>query len=395
MTAMSEAARARPRQLTTALWLVVVGSAFQVLSVFDRMSTLNSVDTRKEIEKVLGSGSGSGLGLSVDQAITGMRIGLTVSALCAAAAVVLGVFALQRHRGARLALTVLAVPLLATAPLTGGLVGALVAAAIVFTWTGPARDWFAGRPVRERPPSAPSPSEPVPPPPPTPPPPLPEPPSAQPQRPPSTDDTSTAPRPVRGFGNVPVHAPVLERPDAPVPPPAPGATSPARPRVPASVRFACVVTWLFAGAVALLYAVMLAVLLVDRQWIVDQVVASPAWSEAGLDRDLLVPVLWVGCLMFLGWSMSAVTLAFFTWRRHNWARYLLVVSAGTTILAAFFAFPFGLPHQIAAAYVVWGLFTPAAKRWFAAPSGSWGPPGPQPPESGPPPPPPGGKPPVW
>lgn len=399
MTGMSDSARARPRQLSTALWLVVVGSAFQVLSVFDRMSTLNSVDTREEIAKVLGSGSGPGLGLSVDQALTGMRVGLTVSALCAAAAVVLGIFALQRHRGARVALTVLAVPVLATAPLTGGLVGAVVAAAIASTWTGPARDWFAGRPVRERPASSESPPPPVPPPAPA---------EQPPSRHLSTDETSTAPRPVQGFGSAPVHAPVLERPGPPAPaayPASPAAS--ARPPVPGTVLFACVVTWLFAGVVALLYALMLVVLVVDRQWIVDRVVASPAWTEAGLKRELLVPVLWLGCVMFLGWSVSAMVLGFFTWRRHNWARYLLVASAATAILAALFAFPFGVPHQIACLYVIWALFTPAAKRWFALPSGASGPPrpgagpgpgqGPSEPPGGRPPaaPPRGGKPPVW
>ena len=50
-----------------------------------------------------------------------MRVGLMVAAACAAAAAVLGVYALQRHRAARVALSVLAVPILLTAPLTGGL----------------------------------------------------------------------------------------------------------------------------------------------------------------------------------------------------------------------------------------------------------------------------------
>lgn len=387
MAGMSDSARPRPRQLTTALWLVVVGSAFQVLSVFDRMSALHSVDTRQEVEKVIGSGSGPGLGVSVDEAITVMRIGLTVSALCAAAAVVLGIFALQRHRGARVGLTVLALPILVTGLLTGGLVGALVTASIALTWTGPARDWFAGRPVRQRT----APRE-------TPAPPSPTPPAAPEQQPPqslSTDEPSTAPRPVPGFGTAPVQAPVLERPPEPVPTPYQPSPAPmGRPPVPGSVRVACIATWVFAGTVALLYTVMLGVLLVDGQWIVDQVRASPAWTEAGLDQGMLLPVLWLGCLMFLGWSVSAMALAFFTWRRHNWARYLLVASAAAAIVAALFAFPYGLLHQVAALYVIYALLTPAAKRWFALTSRPWGQP---PPAGGQPPsaPPPAGKPPPW
>ena len=60
-----------------------------------------------------------------------------------------------------------------------------------------------------------------------------------------------------------------------------------------------------------------------------------------------MPVLWVGCLMFLGWSAGACLLAWFTWRRHNWARYLLVGSAAAAALAGLFAFPFSLPHLVA------------------------------------------------
>ena len=95
-----------------------------------------------------------------------------VTGLCAAASAVLGFFVLQRHRGARIALSIIVVPILlanlVTAPLTGGLLGALIAAATVIMWTGPARDWFAGRPVRQ--PPVPQPREERRPPNPTPPP---------------------------------------------------------------------------------------------------------------------------------------------------------------------------------------------------------------------------------
>ena len=83
-----------------------------------------------------------------------MRVGLMVAAACAAATAVLGVYALQGSRSARLALSILAVPILLTAPLTGGLMAALVAAATMMLWSGPARDWYAGRPVRNLEPPA-------------------------------------------------------------------------------------------------------------------------------------------------------------------------------------------------------------------------------------------------
>ncbi|MEO7351481.1 MAG: hypothetical protein ABIR34_02940, partial [Marmoricola sp.] len=125
-----------------------------------------------------------------------------------------------------------------------------------------------------------------------------------------------------------------------------------------------------------------------------------------------------------GWAGGACVLAWFTWRRHNWARWLLAVSAGATLVAALFAFPIGLLHQAAAALTLAGLFSAAARSWFApqpwspgAPPGNHqGPPqGPDPGSRLPGPPPPGhypsdqdpsgptqgtstpprGKPPVW
>ena len=50
----------------------------------------------------LSTPTGEGLGLSVAEALSGLRVALMVSGVCAAASTVLGVFVLQRHRGARI-----------------------------------------------------------------------------------------------------------------------------------------------------------------------------------------------------------------------------------------------------------------------------------------------------
>jgi hypothetical protein len=123
---------------------------------------------------------------------------------------------------------------------------------------------------------------------------------------------------------------------------------------------------MFSGSVALLYLAAAVVLLVDRSAVVDRVVSSPAWRDSGLDRGLLVPVLWVGVLLFLAWSLGAVVLAWFAWRRHDWARYLLAASAGMALLVAAIAFPVGLLHQLASAATVGALFAPRSRAWFAA-----------------------------
>ncbi len=369
---------ARPRQLTMAGCFVVGGSLLLLVSVFDSITNLNSVDTRDEVAKVLSAG-GVGFDLSVGQALSVMRAGLTVAAVCAAAAAVLGVFVLQRSRGARLALSIVAVPILLTAPLTGGFVGALVAAATAVLWSGPARDWFAGRPVRQpvEPRKSTSP---------------PAPPASGPAEPPApaAPEISTraypspsGPQATRGFGEQPVD-PRTAPPGAPVwaTPAQPWAATdaPAGP-VPVPVKVACILTWVFSGAVALMYAVLLVVLILARGDIVDLVKKSPAWEQSNLQPDMLVPVLWVGCLMFLGWSLGACVLAVFTWRRHNWARYLLVASAGAALVASTFAFPVGIAHQVAAAVTIGALFNGRARAWFAAPTGG-PPPPPAPPHPG-------------
>lgn len=426
---------ARPRQLTMAAGFVIGGSVLLVLSIFDTISGLRTVEMREEITKVVTSPTGKGLGLSVEETLSAMRVGLFIAAACAAAAAVLGVYALQRHRAARVALTVLAVPILLTAPLTGGLIGALVAAASLALWSGQARDWFAGRPIREVGPLI-APRE-------TPragsqgrgpweqtlPPPEDRtaPPAEGQGDAPSdvpavssltTSGSSTAPGATSGFGAPPAHTSAQRAGEAPQGwSPPPYAAMADGNAVPITVKVACLLTWVFSGVVALLYAGMLVALVAAQDRIVDYVVDQPAWQRSDLDPSALVPVLWIGCLMFLGWAVGACVLAWFTWRRHNWARWTLVASAGATLVAALFAFPIGLLHQVAALLTISGLLSAGARAWFSPRPWAPGPPppgpglphqGPDPSSQLPPPPPPrpadssgqgssstGGRPPVW
>ena len=429
----SSEASARPRQLTLAGWFVVVASSMLVITVYSSVAGLNSVATRDQVAEWLATPTGQGLGLTVTEALSGLRAALMVTGLCAAASAVLGVFVLQRHRGARLALSIVVVPIvlanLLTAPLTGGLLGALIAAATVVLWTGPARDWFAGRPIRQpeapvrrEAPRADGPERPGS---------VPGPPDDRRQGPSaadlSTHRPSSQPPPMSGFGQAPGSERASLPPEQwgpPTGPPLAGrewqpqASWPAPVEdsaVPGVVKTACLLTAVFAGLVAMIYAVMLVVLVVAREQIVDYVLRQPAWEQANLDRGVLLPVLWLGCLLFLGWSVGSIVLAWFTWRRHNWARYVLAASAGAALLAGLFAFPLSLLHQLASAATIACLLSARSRAWFARSSGYWPPSGPpsgppqgpygrtQEPPYGPPPPaqppsapPPGqGKPPVW
>jgi hypothetical protein len=435
---------ARPRQLTMAAGFVIGGSVLLVLTVFDRLSSLQSVDTRDRVAKTLSSPPLDGMGISVADWLAGQRVGLMIAAACAMAAAVLGIYVLQRHRGARLALSILAVPLLLSTIFPGGLLGTLVAVAILMLWSGPARDWFAGRPVRQLEPAAresgrtsgtsgsssssnpwettmppvderthghedspgapqdagqePGPESGAEPGPESGPESGQEPGSRTPPASSlSTTSSSTQPLATSGFGQR-ASDPNVRQDAGWVPPPYAAVVRGSA--VPITVKIACILTWVFAGVVALAYLGVMVALVVAKDQMVDYVVKVPEWQRANLDQGVILPVLWVGCLMFLAWSVGACVLAWFTWRRHSWARWLLVASAAATLVAALFAFPVGILHQLAAALTIGGLLGTAPREWFAGrrPPGPPPPTGWAPPQEGqypPPGPPPGGKPPVW
>ena len=118
----------RPRQVTLVGWLTMVGSVAVVALVFDRLAGLNSLETRQAVEKFLAEPPGSDLGVGVDGVLSVIRTLSMVAAGCATAAAILGYQVLRRSRSARLALTVLAVPLFVAGMVTGGFVSSLVAA---------------------------------------------------------------------------------------------------------------------------------------------------------------------------------------------------------------------------------------------------------------------------
>ncbi len=138
--------------MTLAAWTIMIGSAFVVLLTFEMISNLHTLQTREAVQGFLSEPPGDGLGLSVEGAITVMRTLGMVAGGCAAAAGILGYQVLRRSKPARIALTVLAVPLLLSGMVTGGFLSSLVAASAFLLWLPPARDWFAGRePVRRAP----------------------------------------------------------------------------------------------------------------------------------------------------------------------------------------------------------------------------------------------------
>nr|MDQ6935583.1 hypothetical protein [Actinomycetota bacterium] len=202
----------RPRQVTVGGWFVVASAVFLVISVFDSMAALHSVDVRAQIARALSSGSGRSLGVSVDQAQSIIRVVLMLAGAGGAAAVVLGVFVLQRNKPARVVLGIMMLPVLLGAPFSGVFPSALLIGSTLLLWSRPARDWFAGRPplaTARRVAAAPRPSPLETTPPPT---------APGPEQPPP--QPAPTPPPTQGFGGPPSPYP---GPGAPVPPLSPHA----------------------------------------------------------------------------------------------------------------------------------------------------------------------------
>lgn len=126
-------------------WMAVLGSAFLLLTLFDLMSQMRSIEMREGIEEFLSTPPGDGLGLTVESTIEILRVLTLVAGAASAAALVLAIYVLQRNKAARLGFTIAAVPIALTAPLSGGFLAVVVVFSASMLWTKPARDWFAGR----------------------------------------------------------------------------------------------------------------------------------------------------------------------------------------------------------------------------------------------------------
>lgn len=337
----------RPPQVTVAGWVTMLGSVFLVLGMFDQIARLRSIDSRERVAESLGQPPLDGLGLDIDGALSVLHAVFVVAGALGAAACVLGWFVLQRHKQARLVLSVVAVPLFFSGFLSGSIAASFVAVSALLLWSGPARDWFAGRPVRKpamlvAPPTPPAPRPPV------------GPPDAAnrvsaPHLPPSpTGITSDAPPPYAGFG--------APRPAQPF------AATGARP--PALVA-AAVITWLASAAVFVVFGVSMVLVLADPSAVRDVMDQQPRLEELGFSVTEVRQVFVGMALVFVAWAIAAALLALLVMLRVAWARPVLVVSAILSgLLSCLMAAAF-VPVVTAVAGMVTAylLLRPEVGRW--------------------------------
>jgi len=347
-------AHPRPRQVSIAGWVIMAGSAAVVLAVFEQIATLNSLETRDAIDKVLGEPPFDGLGMSADDVVGVVRVLSMIAAACATATAILGWQALQRSRVARVALSVLAVPLFVTGFGTGGVLSTAVAAAIGVLWLRPARDWFDGtwkpeplpaqadrqddRRVEQRV------EQPA------------QQPAQQPQQPPPY---AGWPAP-RGTGIPPQQT-------WPAPASRPMPIPPARPR---AVVAAVVLTWVCSVLLGGLFAAGAAWLVASPDTLMDEM--NRQNPELMRDSDVTVGLLRAMVAVMAGgvllWVLAACVLGFLVLRGKGWARVLLLVStavAGLALLVGTLVNQAMLVPLIAAVSVFALLLRRDVSAWFS------------------------------
>lgn len=369
----------RPSQVSLAGWVTVSASVLLLFALFEDMSGLRSLALREGVTEYLAEPPGSSLALDVDQVLTLLRVGLMAAGACAAASLVLGIHVLKGNKGARIALVLPAVYLFLCAllaPMTGSFLAVMISVSAVLLWSRPANDWFAGRPPLTRkdltmseqyPGRRPDEHQPGQQPP------QPQPPAyeQQPQQPPA-------------YEQQPYGQPVYPQPGQPGQPygqqpyqPWPGAASSGGQRLdkrPGTVTAAAWLTWVFTSITALFATVMVGVFAAASDEIVDELRADPVWTDlqgqldaAGLTIDDLTTMMLVGGIVVLIWCLIAFVVAIFAFRRQNWARIVLVVSAAVSALVCLVtiaSFVTVVPLAASIATIVL-LFVGGANDWYA------------------------------
>lgn len=354
-----------------------------LLGAFEAMSSLRTMETREMLQRFLAEPPGSSLGFDFEGARRLRHGAILVLGACAAAAAILGFFALRRDRAARVALSVLAVPLFLSGSIAGGFASAVVTVSIVMLWLEPARSWFAGRPLPERfrlpregarddrreqrrdtsverggagpylPPHQPTRT--------------PGPGPSQTAGAPGADDRSPdagGPAAYQGFGGPPSGQGPWGQPGAPWGQPA------APTQRPPGVLLACVATWVATGFATLGALALAFVVATDRGLLEREILrVEPSLADGGDVGDLLVATTVFLVTVVVVWSVAAAVVAVFALRGQSWARILLMVSAGVSGFFSLIAVTSSvgmLLFAAAAVLTIVGLSRGEVSRWYAA-----------------------------
>jgi hypothetical protein len=336
----------RPPQTTFLAGVVIVGGLLVVMGAFERVAQLRTLEMQQTLAETIDDVQYRGLGLDVSDLQTLLHVGSMVAAASAVAMAVLGWFVLQRSRQARVGLAVLSVPLVISTLLTADFLAPVVVMASVMLWMQPSRDWFNGVTPPPRPEPAEreaAPSSPV---------------GAPPAYPPIGAGPSGEPRPFAGFGTAAAPAPYAF-PAQPTPD-----------RRPSALVWACVLTWIFSGLVAIGLVVAAVELTGDPDRYLDEARQMYADNGTEISEDLLVASALVMVAGFVVWCAAAAVCAWFAYRRHVWAQVTTATSAGVAgagfLLMSLIAGPVFLVPLAACSVSLALLLRPEVRRWYAS-----------------------------
>ncbi|HWJ65637.1 MAG TPA: hypothetical protein VNT31_03080 [Nocardioides sp.] len=350
---MSDKQQPRPGQATLAGVLIIGGSIVVVLSAWQRIASLHTIEVQEELQRMLAGQSGD-MGMTVDGLATTIRVLCLVGAGAATAATILGFQVFQRSMSARIALTVLSPLLLVGGLATASFLAPMVLAGIALLWLQPTRDWYAGRPwvqayeqrraerlARMQPPRTPS--------------------------PPSEAPASDASAPVPP---APVAAPPVPAPPVPAPPHAHVARHrPDAVRRPGGLTAVCVMTWVLSALVVVVMGLVSATAVAQGDaMLADLREQQPELFEGTeiTEATLVASVLVFGGIFIL-WALAAIVLAGLAFAGQNWARITLAVSsvvAGLTTLALSLAAPPLVVLPLVFAVSTWLLLRPDVAQWY-------------------------------
>jgi hypothetical protein len=374
----------RPRQTTFAGGMIIVGSVFLLLTVWESMTGLRGIESRDAVEDFLAESPGSETGLTVEGTLQLLRGVSTVAGVCAAVAAVLGVYALRGHRPARIGLSVLAVPLFVTGIAAGGFMSSIVAVAIALLWLSPSREWFRGEVAPDKAAADKAAGAVWPPPLP------PYDASSSASSSSSTSSPSSAGSAPSSPGGSAAPVPPTSPPagDGPLAPGQPGPyahpfgepqaqhgtwpslpSAPAPDRRPEGVVLAFVLTLVSAGLVLVLVSISVLVMAVSPDLMLEEVLRQqPELEDQGVTQAMLQTTTFVMGGVVIAWAAAAIVLAFLTLGRRRVAAQLLMASAALSavlcVVGTFASLLLALP-AFASIVTVAVLRRPDVRAWLA------------------------------
>jgi hypothetical protein len=127
-----------------------------------------------------------------------------------------------------------------------------------------------------------------------------------------------------------------------------------------------VLTWIGAGATALLMLMFVLVLVAGADSFIDEFDTAARDSDLTLTREQILAVGWSVAAVFLFWSVASIVLAVLVVRRSNGARIGLAISAGMTVVVSLIAILSGLSAITLLLGIAAGilLFTGGANGWY-------------------------------